>query len=67
MMKGPVREVIPLANQKVSIRIPEGRRVTKVHLLKAGSDLAYRMEGGAIVAEIPVIDVHEVVALDFAV
>ena len=24
MMKGPLREVIPLPNQEVSIRIPEG-------------------------------------------
>jgi hypothetical protein len=36
MMKGPVREVIPLGNQEVSILIPEGRRVSAVRLLVAG-------------------------------
>jgi hypothetical protein len=67
MMRGPVREVIPLLSQKVRIRVPEGRRVAKAHLLAAGKEIPYRMEDGAIVAEIPAIDVHEVVALDFAV
>jgi hypothetical protein len=67
MMKGPVREVIPLSSQKVRIRVPSGRRVTKVHLLVAGTELPLREEDGAIAVEVPTIHVHEVIALDFAV
>jgi hypothetical protein len=66
MMKGPVRETIPLSAQKVRVRVPEGRRVRRVRLLKLGGDAAYREEGGAIALDVPEIDVHEVVALDFA-
>ncbi|MGB6744062.1 MAG: beta-galactosidase trimerization domain-containing protein [Terracidiphilus sp.] len=65
MMKGPVREVIPLSGQKLLIRVPDGRRVSKVHLLAAGKPVPYREENGAIALEVPTIDVHEVVALDF--
>jgi hypothetical protein len=67
MMKGPVREVIPLSRQTVRVRVPEGRRVTKARLLVTGSDIPYREEGGSVAIEVPAINVHEVVALDFAV
>jgi hypothetical protein len=67
MMKGPVRETIPLAAQKLRIQVPAGRRVNRVHLLSAGTEVAYRTEGGAIALEVPEIGVHEVVALDFTV
>ena len=67
MMKGPLREVIPLSAQQVSIRAPEGRRVTKVRLLVAGNEVHYREDGGMITLEVPTIGVHEVIALDLAV
>ena len=67
MMKGPLREVIPLSRQVVRIRVPEGRRVKIARLLAAGTDVHYREENGAIVIEVPAIDIHEVVALDYAV
>jgi hypothetical protein len=66
MMKGPVREAIPLPNQKVRIRVPSGRRIQKARLLVAGTEVHYRTEGDAILIEVPSIRVHEVVALDFA-
>jgi hypothetical protein len=67
MMKGPVREVIPLPGQKLHIRVPDGRHVVKVRLLTAGSTVNHREEDGAILIDIPTVHVHEVVALDFAV
>jgi hypothetical protein len=67
MMKGPVREIIPISSQKVRIRIPGGRRVTRVRLLMAANELAYGNEEGAITVEVPAIHVHEVIALDFEV
>jgi hypothetical protein len=65
MMKGPVREVIPLANQQVSVQVPEGRRTARVRLLVAGGEAHYRQEHGAIHLTVPTIGVHEVVAVDF--
>jgi hypothetical protein len=65
-MKGPVRETIPLAAQNLRVQIPEGRRVRRVHLLSAGSEVAHREEKGAIALEVPQIGVHEVVAVDYA-
>jgi hypothetical protein len=67
MMKGPVREVIPTSMQKVRIRVPSDRRVTKAHLLVAGNEVQRREEGGMTVIEVPTINVQEVIALDFAV
>ena len=67
MMKGPVREAIPISSQQVRIRVPAEKRVTKVHLLVAGVETHYRKDGDAILVEVPSIRVHEVIALDFAV
>jgi hypothetical protein len=65
MMKGPVREIIPVSSQTVSVRIPQGRRVKRVHLLVAGNAVAHRVEGDRISVEVPEIGLHEVVAVDF--
>ena len=46
MMKGPLREVIPLPDQQLRIRIPAGRRVTRARLLVAGGEAPYRPDGG---------------------
>lgn len=65
MLKGPIREIIPISGQKVSIRVPkDGRRVSKARLLVAGAEVQFREEGGAIVVQVPTIELHEVVALD---
>ena len=66
MLKGPVREILPISRQKIWLRIPSGRRVGRVHLLVARRDVAYRTEGDAIQLEVPNIELHEVVAVDFA-
>jgi Hypothetical glycosyl hydrolase 6/Beta-galactosidase trimerisation domain len=67
MMKGPVREVIPIANQRLRVQIPEGRRVTQAKLLVTGKSIAFRTEQSMILLDVPSIAVHEVIALDFAV
>jgi hypothetical protein len=68
MLKGPLREVIPISRQVVRIRPPkDGRRVTKARRLVAGGEVLFREEEGAIVVELPSIELHEVVALDLEV
>jgi hypothetical protein len=65
MMKGPIRELIPVGEQTVRLRIPSSRQVAKVHLLRAGVEPEVRREQGAITVRVPSILDHEVVAVDF--
>jgi hypothetical protein len=66
MMKGPVREIIPVPAQQVTIRVPEGRQVSGVRFLVANRDAPHRREGNQVFLEVPSIGLHEVIALDFA-
>ena len=66
MMKGPLREVIPLARQKVHVQVPKGRRVTRVRLLVAEQEVRHTVEGDGVVVEVASIGIHEVVAFDLA-
>jgi Hypothetical glycosyl hydrolase 6/Beta-galactosidase trimerisation domain len=64
MMKGPVREIIPLSEQQVRIRVPEGRRVRKAQLLVSGKHPVWRQAGDVVSVTVPSIELHEVIALD---
>jgi hypothetical protein len=66
MMKGPIREIIPITAQQVKLQIPAGRRVKQVQLLVAGTKIHYTNEEGVLHLEVPSIALHEVVAVDFA-
>jgi hypothetical protein len=66
MMKGPLREIIPVSRQQVRILIPNSQHIAKVHLLVAKQSIPYRRDRGYIDLEIPAIDLHEVIAIDFA-
>ncbi len=65
MMKGPVREIIPVSAQTLSIKIPAGRRVRNVRCLVAKTNPSFTMVNGEVKLEVPSIGLHEVVALDF--
>jgi len=64
MMKGPLREVIPIGPQQITVRLPAGTRPKKVQLLTAGKTVDYKPIGTAITLTVPSVDVHEVVAID---
>jgi len=64
MMKGPLREIIPVGPLTVRIRLPEGARARKVQLLTAGTTPRVETATGTITVTVPSVDVHEVVALD---
>jgi hypothetical protein len=66
MWKGPVREIVPVAGQKIALRIPADRRVRRVHLLVAARDVPYRADGDSIYLQTPSIGLHEVIAIDFS-
>ena len=62
MMKGPVREFIPVPQQKVVIRVPA--RPKAVHLLVSGSQPVVQHGAGTVALTLPSILDHEVIALD---
>jgi hypothetical protein len=66
MMKGPIREIIPLSRQQVRIHLPQNQRVQKVKLLVAGKEAPHREENGVLSLEVPSVGLHEVIALDLA-
>jgi hypothetical protein len=67
MMKGPVREIIPIPAQRVRVRIPGGRRIRRTLLLVAGRQIPHAQQGETVEFEVPSVGLHEVAALDFAV
>jgi Hypothetical glycosyl hydrolase 6 len=64
MMKGPLREVIPIGPLRVRVRMPGGARAKNVHLLTAGTPARVQEAGGVLTVVVPSVDVHEVVAVD---
>jgi hypothetical protein len=65
MMKGPLRELLPVGEQVVRLRLPAGREVAGVKLLRAGISPQVRYEAGALTVRVPSVLEHEVVAVDF--
>jgi hypothetical protein len=66
MMKGPVREIIPAPTQTVRIRLPKGKRIRKVKHLVSSQTPAIREAAGVVSLEVASIELHEVIAIDFA-
>jgi len=64
MMKGPFREIFPIVNQKVKVRLPQGKKARKTQLLVAGGSPQVQEAAGYLTLTVPSIDVHEVVAID---
>ncbi|HEY5909382.1 MAG TPA: beta-galactosidase trimerization domain-containing protein [Verrucomicrobiae bacterium] len=64
MMKGPVRELIPVGEQQVRVRLPDGARVRKVRLLAANKPVHARRDHSWLSLAVPSILDHEVVAID---
>jgi len=64
MMKGPFRELIPLASQQVKVRLPQGRKAKKVHLLNSGESPHTNEAAGVLTVWVPSILDHEIIAID---
>jgi hypothetical protein len=63
MMKGPVREPIPVGPQVVRVRLPD-MRASRVRLLVARSTVNPRRSGDWIEVTVPNVVEHEVIAID---
>jgi Hypothetical glycosyl hydrolase 6 len=64
MMKGPLRETIPVGPLTARIRMPAGTRPARVRLLTAGTVAAAQVIAGTLRVVVPSVDVHEVIAID---
>jgi len=65
MMKGPIREFIPLPAQDVAIRLPQGKRPRKVTLLTSNDTPRNQVANGELRLRVPSILDHEVVAVEW--
>jgi hypothetical protein len=64
MMKGPLREALPVGPLRLRIRIPDGLRPRRVQLLTAGTSSSAQPIDGVLTVTVPSVEVHEVVAID---
>jgi hypothetical protein len=64
LMKGPVRELIAVGEQRVGLRLPAGARARAVRLLVAGREVPVRESAGRLEVVVPSVLAHEVVAVD---
>jgi hypothetical protein len=65
MMKGPFRELIPITEQKVRVRLPRDKKAKRVHLLVSGKAVRVQESEGYLAVAVPTILAHEVVAIDW--
>ena len=63
-MKGPIRELIPISEQKIRVRLPRDKKVGKVQLLISGKPVRGQISGEYLSVIVTSILAHEVVAID---
>jgi hypothetical protein len=63
MMKGPFRELIPIA-VKVSIKIPDGKKAENVQLLVCGEKPPSEIIENTVRLSVPKIYDHEIIGID---
>ena len=63
MHPGWIREFYPIGELRVRMRLPEGRKVSRVELLRSAADIPFRLADGAIAFTIPKFVDYEVAAM----
>ncbi|HTP32317.1 MAG TPA: alpha-amylase family protein [Candidatus Acidoferrales bacterium] len=63
MHRGWVRRYYPIGEQRVTVRLPGGRRVKRVELLRAEQDVRFRLAGGVIEFTVPRVVDYEVAGI----
>ena len=64
MMKGPFREIVPLGEQRVRLRLPAGQSPKRIQFLVGGREPRTSSAGDVLEIMVPSIEVHEVIAID---
>jgi hypothetical protein len=65
MMKGPMREILPLGQQRVQIPVPAGKQIKSLKLLRSGETPTVTESAGDITVMVPSILDFEVIAIDW--
>ncbi len=63
MHKGWIRQFYPIGEQRIRMTLPEGRRVSRVELLRAERDIQFKQDGNAIEFVIPEITDYEIAGM----
>jgi hypothetical protein len=66
MMKGPIRELVPLPEQRERVKLPDGTRASHVQLLVGERMPRVEQSPGYVDVTVSTILDHEVVAIDLA-
>ncbi len=66
MLKGPVREILPVGAQRIRLCLPKGCIVREAHLLSGGELSHVSLQEGLLCATISGVAEHEVLAVDLA-
>jgi hypothetical protein len=61
--RGWVREIYPIGEQKVRMKLPAGKRIARVELLRAGREIPFQVRNGAVEFTIPSVTDYEVAAI----
>jgi hypothetical protein len=64
MMKGPIRELIPVGAQRIRVRLPHPLRARSLRLLVARQSPTFQQKGEWLDVIVPAITAHEVVAIN---
>ncbi len=64
MMKGPVRELMPVGPFEVTLRLPRGARADGARLLSTGAAVQMATGVDQATVRVPSVECHEVVAID---
>jgi hypothetical protein len=64
MMKGPIREVLPIGAQKVRVKLQDSGKARDVKFLVSGAKADWRQSGPWVETTTPPIALHEVVAIE---
>lgn len=64
MMKGPLREFIPVGEQRVRVRLPAKARPRRIQLLAAEKTVPAEQDGEYFTIRVPSVLDHEIVAID---
>jgi hypothetical protein len=65
MMKGPLRDAIPIGPLRARVRLPPGTKPKQVKLLTAGTTPRAQVSDGMVSVTVPTVEIHEVIAIDF--
>jgi hypothetical protein len=67
MMRGAIRELLPVGPLEVQVRVPEGTSIARARLLRSERDAETRLVNGVLTVTVPSVSDHEVVAMDLEV